>query len=259
LPVAAQPSNEVVYDNSVNSLRKYFNPQKEFGDEIILESAVGPVDSCTITSITFEYIGLYFSGNEQAQLRLYLNDGPYYGNVARKPGTLVYESGPFNIVGSATGYAYRKAGLAIPATPGHFTWTIEFLGLSGNESAGLSIYSPPRLGNNYDDYWERAGTNWVLKTVSGVPMNFGALITATNILGPELAPIELRLLGIRNGVATVSVAGPGERQYVVEASSDLKDWVVITNFISNTMPMTVTDKDVSRFTRRFYRAKLANP
>jgi hypothetical protein len=163
-------------------LRKYFNPLVEYGDEIILDSTQGEIVECTITSLTFEYVGVNFSGNEQARLRFYLNDGPFYGTAGRKPGTLVYESAPFNIVGSPTGYAYRKGGLSLPLMPGRFTWTIEFLGLSGNESAGLSIYNPPRLGNNYNDYWERAGSDWMLKTVPGFPMNFGALIEASDVI-----------------------------------------------------------------------------
>src|SRR5438105_9529319 len=84
----------VVYANSTTPLNKYYAPGNfEFGDEIILTQS-GP--GAPLNNFTFEYFGSGLFGNETVTMRFYRNNGAQVlgGSIpARKPGTLLYDSG----------------------------------------------------------------------------------------------------------------------------------------------------------------------
>ena len=257
LLAGAALAQETVYNNAVTDLNKFYAPGLEFGDEVILESSLGPVESCTLTSLTFEYVGRNFSGDEQARLRFYLNDGAPVGTAARQPGTLLYDSGAFNIMGSVIGMAYEKGGLCVRNVPGHFTWTVQFLGITGSESAGLSVYSPPDLGSGYDDYWERSGNDWLLKEIPGIPMNFGAIIWATDVVVAEFNLVRLKMVSVAPGESLLEIRAPASYHGVIETSPDLARWELLTNWVSGAAPALVYDRRADRCT--FYRAKAVKP
>lgn len=173
-----------LYDNSVNSLEQSHGPSVEFGDQVILNT--GALPSAQLDRMTFQYsLSGGASGNlgdEQARIRLYANDGP-----DNKPGTLLFDTGAFNIVSTTgSGSTIQLSGLNATVSQ-TFTWTILFSGVEGTESAGLALYSPPVVGNNFTDYWERNGTDWTLKTIAGKDASFGAAFTGIAV--PEPASI----------------------------------------------------------------------
>jgi hypothetical protein len=196
-----------IYDNSTSDLNARFTPGTfEVGDEIILSSADA---SRFLTTFSFEYYGtntanpVAFSGNVQARLRFYLNDGTPFNGYAT-PGTVpLYDSGFFALgvtpLGRATvnfteGVDWAFHSLFLGPGPGgtlltNMTWSIQFSGMGATDQIGLDLYNPPLVGGNYSDYWENNG-GWMLQT-NVLPINFAAKMDAT----PEPSPIVLSVFG----------------------------------------------------------------
>jgi hypothetical protein len=190
---------DIVYNNSTNDLFTRFNPGlAEVGDEIILAGTAR-----TATLFAFQYWGVNFSGNEQAQVRFYANDGAAApaGPTILMPNNVLFDSGLFDIVATPRSTLIFEdfiTGAATPLTtalPDSFTWSVQFFGTDGaGESAGVDLYSPPTVGGNYLEYWDNgAGWQYSSLTIGGTngPANFGAYIEAV----PEPASIWLGLLG----------------------------------------------------------------
>jgi uncharacterized repeat protein (TIGR03806 family) len=59
-----------------------------------------------------------------------------------------------------------------------------------------------------------------------------------------------------NGVFQVSINGPTNQTYVLQASSDLFNWVPINTNVPPQTPFTLIDPNASSYPRRFYRAIL---
>jgi uncharacterized repeat protein (TIGR03806 family) len=59
-----------------------------------------------------------------------------------------------------------------------------------------------------------------------------------------------------NGTFRVSINGPTNQTYVLQASSDLVNWVPINTNVPPSTPFTVSDPNASSFPRRFYRTIL---
>jgi hypothetical protein len=206
-PITARDAGVVdsfVYDNSVHDLLYRFNPGPlEVGNEILL------ADSARYASVfSFEFwgystAGYVFEGDVRARVRFYRNDGLLSSGYP-SPGTVIFDSGSFPIPATPAGRAtlifdeFQVAAivpLRVPL-PDAFTWTVQFSGLSTNDSAGVDLYSPPVVGSTYNDYWERETNRWALKTNS-VPLAFAS-----------------RLYTVSRGVnmtvlSTVTNAGPG--------------------------------------------------
>ena len=180
---AASVSAEVVYDNTTRSLNGGFVRPVEFGDEIILAGA-----NRVVTNFLFKLFSSGLSGDEQARVRFYLNDGPPLPGVdAPVPGTVIYDSGFFSFP------LNRGSLIAVPRlkvpVPDRFTWSIVFSGITQNEAAGLQLFSPPSIGINFEDYWEHSGNDWTLRTsLDGTAIDFGALMEATASLDDNTAP-----------------------------------------------------------------------
>ncbi|MCS7089475.1 MAG: hypothetical protein RMN51_06975 [Verrucomicrobiota bacterium] len=186
--ISAAMGQTLVYDNSTNDQLIRFNTGSlEVGDEILL--APGP--ERMISLFRFQYWGENFSGDEQIRVRFYANDAFYAShNAFIAPGTLLYDSGWFNVMASARqtillDYATLLTGNAgnPVIVPNTFTWSVQFRNVNAGagESAGVDIYDPPTTGWNYTSYWENDPLNggWLLKTNRwGIPMNFAAQIEA---------------------------------------------------------------------------------
>lgn len=189
-----------VYNNGVSYSGIYLNPgANEVGDEIIL----APGGPRQVTSFQFEYFGSGFSGNEQFQIRFRRNDGADIGNGTLLPNFVFYDSGlqtllaPVDPSGRNT-YLFDLSSTSI-ILPESFTWSVQFSGITGAEAAGPSIYNPPIVGNNYDDYWFNNAGAWQLRGSNGVPISFGAQISAI----PEPSTYVLAILGGICGFALV--------------------------------------------------------
>ena len=191
-----------IYSNSVNDLGVRFNPGTlEVGDQI----KFAPGIERNVTYFDFEYWGLnsasqyLFSGNVQARVRFYLNDGaPFNGYPT--PSTILYDSGWFGGFPTTETLYQGRATLTFstpadfPSTgltvPDEITWSVQFQGMSSTDTVGLDLYSPPTLGQNYPDYWEFSSGSWSLRT-NTVPMDFGARFYAI----PEPSSLVLSLAG----------------------------------------------------------------
>ena len=92
--------------------------------------------------------------------------------VARKPGTLLYESGKFNLQDKYNTVSVTGLNLELPEGTNEVTWSVEFTNL-GTGQAGLLLYSPPTIGESYDDFWEKTINGWKLKSITE-SANFGA-------------------------------------------------------------------------------------
>jgi hypothetical protein len=57
-------------------------------------------------------------------------------------------------------------------------------------------------------------------------------------------------------VFVISINGPANQTYVLQASSDLVNWVPINTNVPPSTPFTLNDPNASNFPRRFYRAIL---
>ena len=83
--------------------------------------------------------------------------------VAHQPGTLLFESDPFNLQNKYNTVTIHGLGLDLPENTSEVTWSIEFLNL-GVGRAGLLLYDPPTLGDSHDDFWEKDDGEWELKS-----------------------------------------------------------------------------------------------
>ncbi len=177
--------DSLVYDDSQMDLVTRFDPGlNEVGDEVLLAG-----DARNLTRFTLEYWGIgasatAFEGNVTGRLRFYRNDGEAY-NGYPTPGTLLYDSGAFAVnptVRSTLTFDDFVTGAALPLSgpvPDTFTWSIQFSGMSGNDRAGIDLFSPPAVGGDFPDYWDRAQSGWELKE-GAVPMDFAALAYASH-------------------------------------------------------------------------------
>jgi hypothetical protein len=191
----------IVYDNSSNDLNFDLDPgTSEVGDEIMLAGT-----ERWLSEFTFEYWGsaddpLAFTGSVEARIRFYLNDGPAYPDAenAFLPGTVIWDTGTFAITPTERAtltFTDFVVGTTVPLTgplPDSLTWTVQFSGFGANDAAGVTIYSPPTVGNNFDDYWVNDGVAWTLQT-NIIAMDFAARLSAELIPEPSaMSPRPLR-------------------------------------------------------------------
>ena len=189
---------EYVYSNVSGDLKTRLNAGTfEIADEIILGGT-----GRELTDFDFQYYGLTFSGNEQARVRFYLNDGAAYNGDpnARRPLTMFYDSGYFPVNATARSVLHFSTSggsltNGLSYLPERFTFSIQFSGIDPGESAGVDLYNAPTVGNNFNDYWINDG-GWRLQTNATMPLNFGASFQAV----PEPSTWMLGIVGGLTGV-----------------------------------------------------------
>jgi len=71
-----------------------------------------------------------------------------------------------------------------------------------------------------------------------------------------VTPAALTTATLSGGQFSVNVSGDASQQYVVQASTDLVNWVSLQ---TNTAPFTFTDPNAAAFSQRFYRALYLAP
>jgi hypothetical protein len=199
---ASASAQTLLYDDleGTSDYQMNFNTgSAEIGNDITL---AGP---STATEFDLQY---FFNapdgttGNEQMQVRFYLNDGPMVSGAA-SPSTVVYDSGMFSMATYAP--PTTRAILTFDLTPtggnamnlsaplSDFTWTVQITGLQAPETAGLTLYDPATVGVNHPTFWENTGSGWSLNQVVDEPSNFGAQLYGTPLPAPE--PGTLSILG----------------------------------------------------------------
>jgi hypothetical protein len=191
---AAAPAATLVYNNGVSYSGLYLNPgTNEVGDEILL--GAGPRIASTFQ---FEYYSSAFVGGgtlNEFRIQFYQNNGTPLGASTFLPNTVFYNS-DWQTLAAPTDPSGRNTyffdlSYTNFTVPDRFTWTVQFRGIDAGETNGVSIYDPPAIGNNFDDYWLRTQTGWELRNTNGVPINFGGQITTV----PEPATYVLAILG----------------------------------------------------------------
>jgi hypothetical protein len=193
--ISSAQSAQIIYDNSGpgDPTGAWYSPV-EYGDEIVLGTNI---TSHVLTQFQFEYYGDFTpTGDEKADVRIYKNDGPLTADGIPMPGTVLYDSGPFNI---STNYETWTSTFLDITLPDDVTWTVQFSGLKQTQGdrAGLLFQNPPTVGSSYNDAWQRTDTAW--KTVVfSQPANFAARMTS-----------DLPVVSIRQSAQTVVVEWAG--------------------------------------------------
>jgi hypothetical protein len=194
-----------IFDNSAHDLVTRLNPgTNEVGDEILLGSP-----ERYLTNFSFEFWGTNstgstaFAGSVAARVRFYQNNGPPF-NGYLTPGSIFYDSGWFAIAATPRstenfilGSDFAWTGLFLPVTT-NMTWSVQFQGMGATDAVGVDIYSPPVVGQDYPDYWQNNGGNWVLLTNnSGVHIDFAAKMEASAL--PTVNPNPPYLTNVVSG------------------------------------------------------------
>lgn len=238
----------VVYDNSTNYLGFSHDSTLEYGDEIVLGGS-----ERWITEFAFEYFASFTeTGDETARLRFYANDGPLGANATETPGTVLYDSGIFDI---STGYRTVHAeGLGFEV-PDRFTWTVEFSGLAEGERAGLLFYDPPGVGSSEPDFWQKEDGAWHLLEFPSLVANFAAQVTATNV---PVQTVEILSVTVQNGVATIQASATPGRYYTLEYIGAVgQPWrrTATPRIQADATTITLQDPQAWDPPNRFYRVK----
>jgi hypothetical protein len=213
----ASEAAEIVYDNSSTYLQADYESANEYGDEVILAGAAR-----IVTEIQLEYYGEFVrNGDELVRLRFYENTGPIWNGIPeyRLPASPPLYEDTFQI---STGFQVLVVTVPNIQVPDHFTWTVQFLGISqaANDRAGLLHYHPPSVGQSFDDFWERLPDGWAPLARDDVKNNFGA-----RILAIQGAP-QLTITKAGNNVV---LSWPQTEGYTLQANTDLRttNWTVV--------------------------------
>lgn len=148
-------AQQIIYNNITQYLETYETDTREYGDQVHLAGTAR-----TVTQFSFRYFGDFTAtGDEQAIIRFYANDRPY-DDFRQQPGTVLWESGYFPI---SPGQQLKTLQVSSAGSevlvPDIFTWTVDFEGVEGGESAGLLLYGPPSVGSSFNEFWMRTGPN----------------------------------------------------------------------------------------------------
>lgn len=164
-------SSVIIYDNTTNDLLTTFQLYQgvEAGDQIIFDTQQLPQFPIILNYFSFTYWGNNFSGNEQMNVHFYLNDGN-----GGAPGSLVWGSGWFDVPQTQKSQVIFNEDFSLSLNTSTLTWSVELRGLENGESAGLWLFSPPVIGNNYTDYWLKTNGNWELRLNPNINLDFEA-------------------------------------------------------------------------------------
>lgn len=234
---------ETVYDNSHAYEEKFYPTPNEFGDELYLSG-----QARIVTELRFEYFGDFTAeGDERAVVRFYRNDGP---GEYPTPGTLIFKSDPIVIHPGLNMVVLRDLSVEVPEP---FTWTVQFEGLLGRlrDKAGLTMFDPPANGFSYDDFWMKREEEWKLYRISGPwKSNFGVRIEAQ----PD-PHIEVLQSGQQaDGRFEMRFTGPLGRSFLVERSTDMRNWAPVASGVFQGRPFSVGNPPTT--TELYYRARL---
>jgi hypothetical protein len=249
---------DTIYDNSSNDLSLRFDPGTlEVGDQIVLAGSAR-----YLTNFSFEYWGTSltpgsFAGNVEVCVRFYMNNGAAYNGYAT-PGTKFYDSGWFPIQSTersvlryTTPGDLPPDGLLIPVS--EMTWSVQFRGLGLGDSAGVDLYGPLTVGQNYPDYWVRRVSGWQLETNSATAIKFAGKFQAST--APVVTLPSLKISSIP-GKAVVSWPGWADN-YELQLTSTLvgAPWTVITSGIYAAGESFVFTNTVAPGSKAFFRLR----
>ena len=82
-----------------------------------------------------------------------------------------------------------------------------------------------------------------------VVVGFAGTILQSGKVGPRLGPIQL----LPGDLVQGTINGAAGQTYLVQASTDLTNWMTLTNVVSTNASAPFFDADATNFSRRFYR------
>jgi len=233
----------IVYDNSSNFEGLFNDSKLETGDEVTLAGTAR-----LITEFAFEYYGEFTAtGDETARVRFYKMDGAAGENPFATPGTLLYESAAFSIQSGYKSVTISDLALFVPGDT--FMWSVEFSGVTEQESIGLLYYDPPTVGSSDAYFWEKENGVWSAVATDDSGNNFGARVTAVQALQiTQVNPTEA-------GVALILIGTTSGRTYTIEYKSDLSQttWQRGPSVTASGSTATVTDNTAGTSNFRVYR------
>ncbi len=239
-------ASEVIFDNTDNYLIQYNETILESGDEVQFAG-----NSRVIDYFAFEYFAKLTatpSGNEKGRVRFYLNDGAVGDNPSPTPGTLLYDSGTFNIASGVQSIEISDLNVFVPADS--MTWTVEFTGLSATETAGVLLYDPPSVGKSGNYLWQKETNVWMAVAYDGLTNNLSALITA-------VPAIAIQSLEVKANTATLVVSATSGKYYSLEykTNPDQAGWTALNVAATRatTNRVTLTDSTLAGGKVRIYR------
>ena len=235
----------IVYDNTANFEGLFNDSRLESGDEVLLAGTARE-----ITSFAFEYYAEFTAtGDESAKVRLYLVDGVPGTNPFSTPGTLLYESASFGI---QSGYrTVTFTDLALWAPSDKLAFTVEFSGVTAEESVGLLYYDPPTVGSSDSYFWEKENGAWSAVASGDAGNNFALRIIAEQAL-------QITSVGnVANGVAVTVVGTTPGRTYTLEYKTDLMQagWQSGPSVVATGNTVTLVDTTGLGATFRLYRVE----
>ena len=265
-----------LYFNTVNPVGpsggdpNRFNPFNfEVGNEIILANP-GWVGAF-ITGFTFEYWGTAsgstFAGPVQVDVRFYLNDGPPFNGYST-PGRLLWESGLSSInpdwsntlgysgLAFSGGNGMGPFGVWVPSNS--FTWTVQFMGQTGADQAGVTLYFPPTVGQDYPTYWLNNGSGWELLYDPSGPISFGATFEGMPVPYVVGAVPVFQAATLTNGTVSLTWSTDAGGIYQLQYNSDSSstNWSNLGSAVTAAGTALSATDSVTNGPRRFYRVVL---
>lgn len=178
----------LVYDNSQTDLSVdlYTEADVMVGDQVILDSSIVQRE---LKSFDFQY---YSTEDVRIRVRLRENDGALVigsDHTSGKPNTVLYNSGWFSVPADPTRGTIDFDSATLMAgnggnpvvVPDSFTLEINLGGSFDDDVFALTLYDPPAVGSNWDDYWRNDPVNgWELLEIKNptneqtIPANFAA-------------------------------------------------------------------------------------
>jgi hypothetical protein len=242
---------EIIYDNSTTYEDAFNDSLLETGDEVNVAGTAR-----LVTGFAFEYFAEFTpTGDETARVRFYQMNGAPGENDFATPGTLLYDSGAFNIASGYRTVNITDMNALLPATK--FTWSVEFAGITEAESAGLLYYNPPTVGSSDDYFWQKENGTWTAVETDTTGNNFAARVTAVE----AAAAFEIANLQRQNNVATLTITGAAAgRAYALDYKNTLNatSWQRVAGQVTASgATLTLTD-NTATVPHRFYRVVQLN-
>jgi hypothetical protein len=241
--LTAAARGAIVYDNSSNFEGLFNDSKLESGDEVTLAGTAR-----LITEFAFEYYGEFSAtGDETARVRFYKMDGAPGENPFATPGTLLYESSAFSLQSGYRTVTISDLALFVPGDT--FMWSVEFSGVTEQESVGLLYYDPPTVGSSDAYFWEEENGVWSAVATDDAGNNFGARVTAVQAL--QITQVNT----VEAGVALTLVGTTSGRTYTIEYKTDLSQatWQRGPSVIASGSTATLTDTTAGTSNFRVYR------
>jgi hypothetical protein len=194
-------------DSTTTQNGNFNNGNNTEGNEVVLAGTAAS-DLITSFSFQFDYTGTGNPSAVTADVQFFANTGGAVSGYASPGGTPLFDSGAFSIggytAGSTVNFDQADLGGGV-VVPQDFTWVVTFAGLTAGENAGLALYSPATVGQNFNDAWVNDNNgnpnSWQLDvaTQGNPPLDFGAVFNGTPV--PDSSCLPFSVLAVLAGFA----------------------------------------------------------